>query len=338
MPDHNPPPDQETPPEKSSGGLTGWLIVIIIVMVVGYSYQQGWLDKPLAALTGTQVATPAEPEVEPAATPDKAPPVEVATKAPPTPPAPTPQPLPPANDLRGVITQLEAIQSRLIKLENETYNLQVINENLAEQVDRQTGGTATSSYTPLEVSRIELSIIDLHLRITGDTHAAIRSLEELAARLDDESTLQPVISENRSRLTEVPTRSQLLELFAQLDNTIGSATADARGRLNQIQNQEAVDAGVFETIFSVKHDDSELLAEVALIDAVSATVEPARTALIQGTAANYEQRLLGIRAATDQLSSSFASVHSTAISQVLSRLINFGFPQNYLVLRPLAPE
>lgn len=314
-----PPPNQASaappPPPTKSSGFGSWLIFIILLGFIGYTYHQGYLDKPLEMLTGTKVAQVAEPTTAQADAAPLAPAVIRSSSN---------------ADFAGVLTQLEAVQSRLIKIENENLNLQAISENLADQLSRQNGGEVSISSE--EISRLELDVIDLRLQVSGDTHAAIRDLERLTGVLSADSKLQPIIATNLARLGQIPTRTQLLELFFELDTNINAARQDVNSRLQTINTEQAVDASVFETLFSVRRDDSQLQAELVMIEALSTTVAPARAALLQSVSGNYLERLNDIRAAADKLSSSYATLHTTAVARTLTQLTNFGFPESKLIL------
>ena len=246
---------------------------------------------------------------------------------------PTPQPTSDTlHHLDGMLSQLEAMHSRIIRMENQISNLQSISEQQANQIDRQFGHVPTDIPTE-QLQAIELSLIDLRLRITGDTHAAIRELNQLANRLGDDSDLINQINLNKSRLGNIPTRTHLFELFTQLDHSIRDARIEVEKEINALSNtQQADESSILDSLFTVRADDTQLQEELRLIGQVALTIEPTRLALVQGVENEYLERIGDIKTAADRLSSSFASVYTTQMAKALSMLTNFGFPQTYLIL------
>lgn len=313
--------------EQMKGGSSGgiFLGVILLVVVLGYAYQQGMLDPTIDRFLGERIQGAASGEAKEPDSPDS------AAEQPES--AGTADALSSPEDLDGIITQLEAVQSRLIRLENVSTSLQTISEQLAQQIDRQSGDQADgeASASADDIGELEFEIIDLRLRLTGDSHAALRDLDALAERVGENSRLEPLISANRARLVGMPQRSQIISVYQQLDLALDTARAEAQQELAQLSSNQSVDAGFFSRVFSIRADDSEQREKLARIDAISAAIGPARTALLQGSG-DYLLLLGHLREAADQLRVRFASVHSAQIAKLITELSDLGHPDSRLLL------
>lgn len=317
MPEEQKPPQQPpAPPPPSSGkSFFWWLVVFIVIGGGGYSYTQGWLDKPLALLVG-QTQTPA---ASPTATAEATTaPAVVAT----------------TENEAHLIAQLEAMQARLNSQEGTARNLQAIIEDLAEQVVRQSGDQPLPA-TAMDLTEMKLEIIDLRLRLTGDTLAAMRSLEQMEMETDPESSIGLAIIENRQRLSQIPTRDQVIAIIDQLKVHAQGNVEDVDRRLMELEaenNQASMEGGILNALFKVKKTDKALLLENSLAHDLHASIEPAKTALLLGDRASYLAALAEIQQAADVLRNHNSSLGTSEMAKLLSDLAAIGFPMAYLDL------
>ena len=312
------PPPAPPPPEKSSS-FFWWFALLIIAGGGYYSYQQGWLDEPLGLANKAggqqeqqqapvaQAPAPATQQTEPPA------PITIAS----------------ADDL---LTQLNAMQSRISTLEGTSRSLQAISEDLAEQVVRTTGGVTPAS--PDAISELKFDIIDLRLRASGDTQAAIAELEALRATVADDSALGVAINQNVSRLASIPTRSQVQLMISELNSHIGGSMAEIEGRMQALEDenrQAGAEGGILRALFKVQKKDAALEREHALALDLAAAAELVRPALNAGSE-DYFAALAGVQSASDSLRDHNTTLHTTEIARALGSLTSVGYPSAYLTL------
>lgn len=313
-----PPPP---PPPPQSSGKFWWLVLAIIAGGGGYSYSQGWLDRPIEAFLGARQA-PAAPAT--------------VTTGESTPAAASPAPAAAGGSNEAMVSQFEALQSRLASQESTSRNMQSVIEEIAAQVVRQTGGAPGPSAQQSDIVDLRLEVIDLRLRLTGDTYAAIGALQELQQEgLDPESTAGTAVARNLERLTAIPPRSQVVDLIDRLDAQAGSALADVDRRLGELaaENQKAsLDGGILNALFKVRKTDPGLVRERELALALAAEVPPARNALLLGAEGAYADSLARIQGAADALRNHNPTLQTTEIAEILTELTRHGYPRTHLDL------
>ena len=283
----------------------------------GYSYSQGWLDKPLALILGRQEAGKASPTL-----------VDSADK--------TPIRQPPAATARTDsehVAQIEALQSRLSSQESTTRNLQSIIEDLASQVVRQQGGRVVQNNEET-INDMRFEIIDLKLRLTGDTLAAMSALEEIEKNVDPESIRGKSIINNRQRLSQIPTRDQVLVLIDRLEATVSETEADIDRRISDLSKENEktnLDSGILNALFKVKRTDASLLLESQLTSELAATIQPLRLSLLLNAHDSYLASMAVVQRAADALRDHKPSLGTSEIANVLFELSTVGFPAAFLV-------
>lgn len=314
----DPPPaaTPTTPPARDSGGWFGWLLFFALIGGGGYTYYQGWLDKPLALLASQQENNKTADGLATTGT------VPAPTSNPPIAPNTAT-----SDSTRGLLTQLEAMQSRMLKMENEVRNLQAISENIADQVvRREGGGLATSTY------KLELGLIDLRLRVSGDTKVAITELDELGTRTANDSPYLPLIESNRKRLNGIPPRNDILLLFTEVETGVNDTQEVVQQQLDTFTTSQRDEASLLNTLFSVRKENPALLRELELAKQVAITIPTARAALQQGNSDTYLLALDKLLLAADTLREYRATSHTSTIARALAQLTSIGFPENRLFL------
>ncbi len=314
-PNQHPPPPQPQP-----SGKFWWLVLIIVIGGGGYSYSQGWLDRPIEAFLGARQAPTAPATVT--AGEDPQPAAVPAAAA--------------GGSNEAIVSQFQAQQARLASLENTSRNMQSVIEEIAAQVVRQTGGAPGPSAQQADIVSLRLEVIDLRLRLTGDTYAAIGALQELQQEgLDPESTAGIAVAGNLERLTAIPPRSQLVDLIDRLDSQAGSALADVDRRLGELaaENQKAsLEGGILNALFKVRKTDPGLVRERELALELASEVPPARNALLLGAEGAYVDSLARIQGSADALRNHNPTLQTTEIAEILTELTRHGFPRTHLEL------
>ena len=324
------PPAQESADKKAAAGEKSsywWIILLVLLSGGGYSYTQGWLDRPLAWLEEQQnrpLPLPTSADGSPSQQRVEQAPAQSQTPA-------------SNNDLADVVTNLEVLQSRFISLENTTRRLQGISEEHAAQLVRQTGGAI--AYDNSNLVNLRLEIIDLRLRLTGDTLAAARELESLETQVERDTQLQQVILANRQRLSQIQTRARVLARLDELANLITQAQTDITTRLQAAESATSSfnDSNLLNSLFQVRKEDLQLRLELDLAVTLATTVEPVKTALLLGQNDDYLASLTAVQRAVDALAGHKATVHTTQIAQLMNELVAIGFPATYLILTDPVP-
>ena len=291
---------------------------MIIILGGGYySYTKGWLDGPIRGFLGTQQEDTGL----------------ISATEPPASQAQTQQAKQFPDSSPGTVTQLEAFQGRLNNQESSLRNLQAIIEDIADKVARQSGDvSAPASNT--DFMKLRLEIIDLRLRLTGNTLDAMRSLESMEFETDPESIIGITIRENRQRLAQIPARNHLLGLFDRLEDQAARKVADVERRLLELEaeNQKAsTDGGLLNALFKVKKTDRALLLESGLSQDLLSEIPEARNALLLDRD-TYLAALEEIQDAASALSSQVPSLETTEIARLLAELREAGYPAYHLEL------
>ena len=306
------------PPAAESSSLSGTLLIVVLLAAGAGAYYLGYLDKPLADLG----LTPSKVDEQQAS-----PPAPAETQA-----QPAAVPLVARSDVDSLATHIEALQSRINKLEISNRDLLAITENHADQIVRQGSGEGGSSAADLVP--LQLEIIDLRLRVTGDTIVAEQMLGELAAGIDESSQMGQQIKTNRQRLLGLPPRNLLLERIDELTSLVDESRVDVLQRIavSQSTADRELEGNWLAELFNVQHSDARLEGELRLVEELGSAVAKAKPALLLSDDSGYTKTLAEVQVASDRLRDHAKGLNTTNIAQVLAELTATGFPDTHLVL------
>lgn len=310
---------EETPAAAASarrGGLGTWLFNLLVLAAVAggfYAYVQGDLDPAIDYFFGAEPAPAAA--AEPAA------------------PAPAPAPPPAAPAANGtaeaaLIAELEAAQRRILALERDTRSLLGIVEDLGSEA-RQDGGGGTS---PQQLLALRLELIDLRLRLDGDTFVASAALEQLGLLAGKNTQLGLLIDGNRLRLASVRPRAQLLDMADGLVRQARQARDGARAAAAAYGSGAAPDQSLLGQLFTVRRSSPVLEESLARHGELLAAAADLRTRLLLQDEQGYLETLAAIQRLLRELRAAAGTVELAAMAKAASDLAAAGYPAYRLQL------
>ncbi|MBF2735000.1 MAG: hypothetical protein ISN26_02770, partial [Betaproteobacteria bacterium AqS2] len=260
-----------------------------------------------------------------------APPASSPAAAPP--PAPAAAPAAPAAANAGnqaaLINELEAAQSRIRALERDTRSLLGIVEDLGSEV-REGGGGGTS---PQQLRALRLELIDLRLRLDGDTFAASAALEQLGLLAGKGTQLGLLIDANRLRLASILPRAQLLEMADGLIRQARAARDGARAAAAAYGSGAGGGESLLGQLFTVRRSSPALEEAHARHDELLAAATGLRTRLLLQDEQGYLEDLATIQRLLRELRAAAAgTVELAAMAKAAGDLAAAGYPAYRLQL------
>lgn len=309
----------------SGSSLSGTVLIILILAAGGSAYYLGYLDKPLAELG---LVAPNAPDATDATQVLQ----EAATPSPVAPAVASPAPLvaPPSSNSESMTIQLAALQRRISSLEKSNRDLLAITESHADQLVRQGPGGGGGS--PFDLVPLQLELIDLRLRLSGDTIVAEQELGVLATTIDESSQLGQLIKQNRQKLLGLPPRILLMTRIDELAELVATSRLAVLQDIADARNADELKDNWLAALFNVKRDDEELLTQLNLIDELAAAIVQVKPNLLLRDAQGYVDALAAVQTAADRLRDHSKSLDSTSIARILAELVATGFPDARLEL------
>ena len=233
------------------------------------------------------------------------------------------------------MSQNQAHDVLLRDLDNRIRNVFSIVENLEAVVDRQSGGIS-GGVAQVELIPIQLKIIDLQLRLTGDTIAANHDLELLLPGIGG-SELEEIINLNRQRLARITPRNQIIGIIYELQFSTQEfiEVVETKIAADDVQASEGI-LRLLNNIVKVKRINLKLKTKLNLLYQLSDEIINLEPHLVLNNQNAYEQSIEIIQQLADQIRSEEQDANITNILNIISELKSTGFPENYLDLSTLS--
>lgn len=236
--------------------------------------------------------------------------------------------------LSGYAVQLDALSSRITLLERAMRKQQRLSGQLAEDVARLPAATEGngSPYRDPELALLRLDMIDLHLRLSGDSGRADAELGRLVAETSANELPDTQINRNRARLAALPPRDELLDKLANIAELAKEVARDAQKRINK---QPVLFDNLLAGIMEVRKVTPQ--AGLDNIDAAQRAAHhaaAAASALALGSDETYSRHLAALRDAVNELSDTQTGLRTLAIAKLVAQLTTAGDPKYRLLLPP----
>ncbi len=324
--DSKPDADAGAEPAKSGGG---WFRLIVVLALAGgswWAYEAGQLDRYLPSSMQSDPAADAADQQAGSATAQ--PPDAISLNQ----PLPAAAQAPAVDD--GLFLQVEALDARISTNERNLLQYSSVLERIADEIAATPpGGGEESGASLLAIARLQVELVDVRLRLSGNTVEADAELAALAATIEPSTVLAEQIAANRQQLAQVPSRAQMLSMISDVRNAAGAVAdhASAAAAASAAEINQA--PGLIGKLFKVT--DTQPAAEppeIALARQAGAAANECARALALGLRQDYLDALSRMSGLAGMIREMAPTALTLQLSAAVAELARFSYPNYALQL------